>query len=97
MGMIAAESRNQLKSEIKRILLIERLGLEDVTEDMISDDMLLFEDGLGLDSVEAFEIMVGLEELYGITFEGVPAAEVREHLKTVESIASLIEQHQAKG
>jgi acyl carrier protein len=81
---------NQLKAEIKQKLLIERLDLEDITADEITDDLILFNDGLGLDSVEAFEIMVGLEEMYGVSFEGIPAEEIRQHLKNVESIAALV-------
>jgi Acyl carrier protein len=87
-GTLADE--RALKSEIKRKLLIERLELEDVTEEEIADDMILFEEGLGLDSVEAFEVMVGLEELYGVTLKDVPAKEVRHHLETVNAIAALI-------
>ena len=97
MTVQSVEQRNQLKSEIKQKLLIERLGLEDVTEADIADDLPLFGEGLGLDSVEAFEVMVGLEEMYGLSFEGIPAEDIRRHLQTVESIAALIEAGRANG
>jgi len=87
----------QLKEEIKQKLIIERLDLEDITADEIADDMMLFNEGLGLDSVEAFEIIVGLEEMYGITFEGVPADEIRQHLENVESIAALVHSHRVRS
>lgn len=81
----------QLKAEIKQKLLIERLDLEDITAEEIDDDLPLFYDGLGLDSVEAFEIMVGLEEMYGVTFESIPAEKIRQLLKNVESIAQFVQ------
>lgn len=85
-----------IRSEVKRVLLIERLDLEDITEEEITNDMILFYDGLGLDSVEAFEIIVGLEEMYGVTFEGIPAEEIREKLTTVDSIVHLIQKKRTR-
>jgi acyl carrier protein len=55
-----------LKSEIKH-LLVERLFLR-VRPEAIPDDAALLET-LGIDSVALFELVVGLEEVYGITFE----------------------------
>ncbi|RXZ82341.1 acyl carrier protein [Paenibacillaceae bacterium] len=88
---------NQIKAEIKQNLLIDRLELEDITAEEIADDMILFGEGLGLDSVEAFEVMVGLEECYGVMVEGIPADELKEHLSTVESIAALVISRHTKG
>jgi acyl carrier protein len=48
-------------------MMVERLFLK-VRPDQISDEGLLSEE-LGLDSVSVFEIVVGLEEAYGITVE----------------------------
>lgn len=80
----------QLKSDIKQRLIIDRLELEDITAADIADDMPLFGEGLGLDSVEAFEIMVGLEELYNVLVEGIPADEIKLHLANVNAIAAFI-------
>ncbi|WEK54695.1 MAG: phosphopantetheine-binding protein [Candidatus Cohnella colombiensis] len=80
----------QIKETIKSKLLIERLELEDITTEEISDDMPLFGEGLGLDSIEAFEIMVGLEEVYGVMVENIPADELKLHLYNVNSIAAFI-------
>lgn len=55
-----------LKMEIKE-LLVERLFLRVEPED-IADDAPLMET-MGVDSVQLFELVVGLEEIYGITFE----------------------------
>ena len=47
-------------------LIIESLNLEGVTPDMISEDAPLFGDGLGLDSVDALELVVALEKKMGL-------------------------------
>ena len=60
--------REKLKSELKQ-LIIETLRLEDVKLDDIVDDAPLFGDGLGLDSVDALEIVVALEKTYGVIIE----------------------------
>lgn len=86
-----------IKSIVKQSLLIDRLELEDISAEEITDDMILFGDGLGLDSVEAFEVMVGMEELFGVMVEDIPAEELKLHLKNVQSIAELILLKHTKG
>ncbi len=54
-----------LKEELKG-QIIEQLNLEDFSVADISDDMSLFGDGLGLDSIDALELIVLLENNYGI-------------------------------
>ncbi len=57
------------REQIKKIL-VESLNLEDMTPEMIGDEMPLWgEDGLGLDSVDALELMVDLEQRYGIRID----------------------------
>lgn len=52
---------DQLKGEI-----IEQLNLEDVKKEDIKTDAPLFGEGLGLDSIDALELIVLLEKNYGI-------------------------------
>ncbi len=52
---------DQLKGEI-----IEQLNLEDVKKEDIDNDAALFGEGLGLDSIDALELIVLLEKNYGI-------------------------------
>lgn len=52
---------DKLKGEI-----IEQLNLEDVKKEDIDNDAPLFGDGLGLDSIDALELIVLLEKNYGI-------------------------------
>ena len=56
------ELRNQLK-----INLIEWLSLKEVKPEDIDDDKPLFGEGLGLDSLDAVEIVVMLQRKYGIS------------------------------
>jgi acyl carrier protein len=49
--------------------LIEALNLEEVTPDQIDTDAPLFGDGLGLDSIDALEIILILEKHYGIKLD----------------------------
>jgi acyl carrier protein len=75
------------KSEIKN-LLIERLFLRMRPEEIPDDAPLL--ETLGIDSVALFELVVGLEDVYGITFE---EEEFRLSLfRNVASIADFVEQ-----
>jgi acyl carrier protein len=55
---------NKLKKEV-----IEQLNLEDVSVDDLNPDSPLFGEGLGLDSIDALELIVLLEKNYGIKIE----------------------------
>lgn len=57
-----------LHSHLKR-LIVTSLHLEGLTPESISDDMPLFGEGLGLDSVDALELVVALEKEYGIRIQ----------------------------
>ena len=56
---------SELKEELKA-KIIEQLNLEDVSVADIADDDALFGDGLGLDSIDALELIVMLDKDYGI-------------------------------
>ncbi len=82
-----------LKRKLKE-LLIERLKFEDMTPDDIPDDEALFEGGLGLDSIDALEIVVMLESEFGIKVKNESAA--REHFRSISSLAIFVEQRTAQ-
>ncbi len=55
-----------LRQELKA-LIVQTLRFEGLTTDRLADDTPLFGEGLGLDSVDALELVVALEKAYGIT------------------------------
>jgi acyl carrier protein len=76
-----------LKSEIKR-LLIESLDLRGKSEADIPDDLPLFGQGLKLDSLDALQLAVALEERYGVEIPDDEAG--RSVFATVNSIAAYV-------
>jgi len=54
-----------LELELKQ-LIIEALALEDVAPENIEPEAALFVEGLGLDSIDALELAMALEERYGV-------------------------------
>ena len=78
-----------LKHKLKE-LLIERLKFEDMTPDDIGDDDPLFAGGLGLDSIDALEIVVMLETEFGIKVKNENSA--RDYFRSVSTLATLVEE-----
>lgn len=60
-----SDSRAELKSSIKRAL-IEELDLRGKRETDIDDAMALFGEGLGLDSLDALQLAMAIEERFGV-------------------------------
>jgi acyl carrier protein len=83
------ELTDKLKSEI-----IEVLNLEDVKPEDIETDAPLFGDGLGLDSIDALELIVLLEKNYGIKIED--PKEGRKIFVSVRTMADYILERQKK-
>jgi len=81
-----------LKRRLKE-LLIERLKFDDMTPDDIADDDPLFEGGLGLDSIDALEIVVMLESEFGIKVKNENSA--RLFFRSVNTLADLVERRTA--
>jgi len=80
---------NNLKEQIKA-LMVENLMLQ-VTAQEIADDQPLFGPGsLGLDSVDALQLVVALDKAYGLKIADPAAA--REILHSVNSIAQAVQQ-----
>jgi acyl carrier protein len=81
------DSRN-LKDRLKK-LMVEDLMLQ-VTEAEIGDDQLLFGPGsLGLDSVDALQLVVALDKNFGLKIPDPAAA--KEILQSVNSMAAAVE------
>ena len=58
--------REKLKRDLKR-LIIDELDLRDHSEATIDDEAPLFGDGLGLDSLDALQLAVAIEERFAVT------------------------------
>ncbi len=69
-------------------MLIDRLKFEDLTPEDIGDDDPLFQGGLGLDSIDALEIVVMLETEFGIKVKNETSA--RDHFRSISTLAQLV-------
>jgi acyl carrier protein len=82
------KTMGDLVEELKQHL-IQTLNLEEITPDKIDPGAPLFGDGLGLDSIDALELTVMLEEQYGIRITDLEVA--RAAFSSVNSLAKFIE------
>lgn len=80
---------NKLKTQI-----IEALNLEDMTISDIDTEAPLFGSGLGLDSIDALELIVLLEREYGIKLTN--PAEGKEIFRSVATIADYVSKNRTK-
>lgn len=78
-----------------KVELIEQLNLEDFTPDDIKEDEPLFGSDLGLDSIDALEIIVLLEKEYGVKIES--QEDGKKVFQTVRTIAEYIQANQVNG
>lgn len=82
-----------LHTELKKSI-IEQLNLEDMEPADIGNDEPLFGDGLGLDSIDALELIVLLEKDYGIKL--TDPAQSREIFVSIDRMANYIEENRTK-
>jgi acyl carrier protein len=76
-----------VQDRIKR-LIVESLNLEGMKPEMIEDDAPLFGEGLGLDSVDALELVVALEKEFGIKIKSQEIG--REVFSSVSTLSEFI-------
>ena len=92
-GNGTSADRSALKRQLKEIL-VAGLRLHDVTPESIADDQAIFTDGLGLDSIDALELVVLIEEHFGIA---IPDEEVgREAFASIDALADFVCAEQAR-
>ncbi|GGD80875.1 phosphopantetheine-binding protein [Planktosalinus lacus] len=82
-----------LKHELKT-KIIEALNLEDIAIEDISDDDPLFGDGLGLDSIDALELIVLMDKDYGIKL--TDPKEGKTIFQSINTMAAYITEHRSK-
>ncbi|HEY3400101.1 MAG TPA: phosphopantetheine-binding protein [Geothrix sp.] len=81
---------SDLKLSVKK-MIIERLKLEGMTPDEIDDGAPLFGDGLGLDSIDALELVLGIEQVFGVKIEDEAAG--MKAFKSVQALTDFIAEH----
>ncbi|MFO7720345.1 MAG: phosphopantetheine-binding protein [Bacteroidota bacterium] len=84
---------SDLRTELKQSI-IEQLNLEEFEVEDIANDDALFGDGLGLDSIDALELIVLLEKDYGIKL--TEPEQGKEIFISIDKMAEYIEAHRTK-
>ena len=82
-----------LKLELKE-RIIDALHLMDMVPEDIEDDAPLFKEGLGLDSIDALELMLLMEKNYGIRLAS--PQEGKQVFKSINTMAEYIKEHRSK-
>ena len=82
----------ELEEQIKK-LIISSLELEDISADDIKEDEPLFNEGLGLDSIDALELGMALKKEFSVTFSK-DKDENKKYFYSVKTIADYIRKHQ---
>jgi acyl carrier protein len=90
----ALQDREALEAELKE-LIVESLALEDIAPAEIETDAPLFVEGLGLDSIDALELAMALEERFGVKIGEDP--EVNQRIfASVGSLVSFVEENRVR-
>ena len=91
--MDTCKSGSEIADHIRHKVIYEGLELEEIGIDLadITDDVPLFdEDGLNLDSIDALEILAGVQREFGLSIPNVDQAFMDEHCATVGRLASMV-------
>ncbi|MCZ6618974.1 MAG: phosphopantetheine-binding protein [Gammaproteobacteria bacterium] len=78
-----------LLTDIK-ILIVNTLELEDIDPSNIGDEEALFDEGLGLDSIDALELGIALQKTYGIEIDEEDES-LPEHFQSARALAKFVE------
>ena len=80
------------RQELKEII-IKELFLEDTTPEDIDDNAPLFGEGLGLDSLDAVELVVVIQKHFNVEIKDMDEGRIA--FESINSLASFIEERQA--
>ena len=94
MGPTTTRTLEEIKRELKR-LLVEYLAIEDTKPEDIADDKNLFgEGGVGLDSLDGVEIVVLLHRHYGLDVKSMQSS--RDVFRSIDTLAPYVLAHATK-
>jgi len=82
-----SKSLEDIRKELKELLVVN-LALDDITPEEIEDDGILFGEGLGLDSLDAVEIVVLIQRNYGL--EIIDEEQAREIFQSVSTLSQWV-------
>ncbi|OGV46224.1 MAG: acyl carrier protein [Lentisphaerae bacterium GWF2_44_16] len=82
-----------LENDLKSVI-ISGLKLEDVSPDEINEDTPLFGEGLGLDSLDAVELVVLIKKNFNVEIKEME--EAKEAFRSIKTLAAYIRLHQGK-
>jgi acyl carrier protein len=88
-----SKTRESLRAELKA-MIVRELNLEGRDPASIVDGAPLFGDGLGLDSLDALQLAMSVEEHYGVRIPEGPDG--RAAFRSVDALAEWIETHPGK-
>ncbi len=75
--------------EMKRFI-VKTLDLEDTLPEDLGDDEALFGEGLGLDSIDAFELGIALKKIYKLQLEESETSGFAHHFRTPATLAAFV-------
>lgn len=87
------ENNNDIVHKVKEVIL-DCLNLEDLTVEDIEYSSPLFGDGLGLDSIDALELGLGIKEKFKVHLD--VDSNIKEHFYSVETLTKFIMKHAPK-
>lgn len=88
------QAADSLALELKQ-LIIDTLDLEDINADDIDDTAPLFNEGLGLDSIDALELGVAMQKRYGVKLDA-ESEDTRAHFANIQSLCALVAARRTK-
>lgn len=80
--------KKALLAAVKELIAVT-VDREDITAETIGDDVPLFDDGLGLDSIDALELAIALQMKYGFKIDP-EVDDLQTHFRTTNSLADFI-------
>lgn len=82
-------------SEFLKKMIIDTLRLEDVRPEDIEGDAPLFREGLGLDSIDALELVVAVERQFGVVIEDEDVG--KRAFASIHALARFVQEEYGKG